>query len=150
LLAHKISKILLPIDGSEYSMRAVDYAIVEAKKEEDVELFAIHVVFIRQDYSLNFLAELGGGHVHTRIPEKIEKEIQGWFDIIKEKTDQNKLELRTDIVVGSKPVAWVVVDYAKVQNVANLKTIGCITLMYNNLSSMTCRYQTRGDLLQPS
>lgn len=94
-------------------MRAVDYAIVEAKKEEDVEMFAIHVVFIRQDYSLNFLAELGGGHVHTRIPEKIEKEIQGWFDIIKEKTDQNKLELRTDIVVGSKPVAWVVVDYAK-------------------------------------
>ena len=62
-MAHKISKILLPIDGSEYSMRAVDYAIVEAKKEEDVELFAIHVVFVRQDYSLDFLAELGGGHV---------------------------------------------------------------------------------------
>jgi hypothetical protein len=56
----KLSNILIPIDDSEFSMRAVDYGIALAKKEENVKLVALHVLFFREKSAISFMADLAG------------------------------------------------------------------------------------------
>jgi nucleotide-binding universal stress UspA family protein len=108
----KLSNILIPIDGSEFSMRAVDYGIVIAKKEENVQIVALHVLYFREKSAISFMADLAGSQARFQIPEKINLEIQQWFDKIKEKADQHRVSLRTDTVVSAKSVMRVIVDYA--------------------------------------
>ncbi|MFZ0512317.1 MAG: universal stress protein [Candidatus Nitrosopolaris sp.] len=109
----KFSKILIPIDGSEFSIRAVDYGIAMAKKEENVQLVALHVLFFREESSISFMASLSGAHASFEIPEKINQEIERWFDKIKEKTNQNEVQLKTDVVISAKPIIKIIVDYAE-------------------------------------
>ena len=108
----KLLNILIPIDGSEFSMRAVDYGIALAKKEENVKLIALHVLFFREKSAISFMADLAGSQASFQIPEKINLEIQEWFRIIREKADQNQVQLRTDTLVSAKPVMRSMVDYA--------------------------------------
>lgn len=91
----KISKILIPIDGSEFSTRAVDYAIAIAKGKENIQLVALHVLFFREETSISFMAGLSGSHATYQVPEKIRLEIQGWFDEIKEKVGQSNVQIHT-------------------------------------------------------
>jgi len=93
-------------------MRAVDYGIALAKKEENVELVALHVLFFRQKSAISFMADLAGSQATFQIPEKLNLEIQEWFGKAKEKADQNQVQLRTDTLVSAKPVMRAIVDYA--------------------------------------
>ena len=116
-------RILIPIDGSEDSNRAADYAIALAKKEEDVQLIALHHVFSRQEYAFGFFGELAGGHANIQVPEKIRAEVDQWFNRIREKIDRNKILLSTDIIVSSKHTVPLIVDYAN-ENKIDLIVIG--------------------------
>jgi nucleotide-binding universal stress UspA family protein len=93
-------------------MRAVDYGIVMAKKEEHVQLVALHVLFFREKSAISFMADLAGSKASFQIPEKLNLEIQRWFDKIKEKADQNQVQIRTDMVVSAKSVMKEIVAYA--------------------------------------
>jgi nucleotide-binding universal stress UspA family protein len=116
-------RILVPIDGSEESNRAADYAIALAKKEENVQLIALHHVFSRQEYSFEFFGELAGGHASIQVPEKIKVEVDQWFNRIREKIDQNKILLSTDTIVSSKHTVPLIVDYAE-ENKVDLIVVG--------------------------
>lgn len=59
------------------------------------------------------MAGLSGAHANFEIPEKISLEIERWFDKIREKANQNKVQLKTDLVVSAKPVVKVIVEYAE-------------------------------------
>ena len=109
----KLSNILIPIDGSEFSMRAVDYGIVLAKKEENVKLVVLHVLFFREKSAISFMANLAGSQATFQIPEKLNLEIQQWFVKVREKAEQSQVQLRTDIVVSSKPVTRAIVAQSK-------------------------------------
>ena len=89
-------KILVPIDGSEASKRAVDYVIRLAKKEqdEDVQIIVLHHVFSRQEYSVHFFADLLGGEAKIQVEQKIREEVEQWFDEIRKKIEQTKIVLR--------------------------------------------------------
>ncbi len=93
-------------------MRSVDYAIAVARKEESVHLVALHILFFREESSIEFIAKLSGTDANFEIPEKIKKEIDKWFDNAKEKANKNSIQLTTDIVISDKPVVKSILDYA--------------------------------------
>jgi hypothetical protein len=78
-------------------MRAVDYGIALAKKEENVKLVALHVLFFREKSAISFMADLAGTQATFQIPQKLNLEIQEWFGIARKKADQSQVQLRTDL-----------------------------------------------------
>ena len=73
-------------------MRAVDYGIVLAKKEENVKLVVLHVLFFREKSAISFMADLAGSQATFQIPEKLNLEIQQWFVKVREKAEQSQVQ----------------------------------------------------------
>jgi nucleotide-binding universal stress UspA family protein len=51
-----MTKVLVPVDGSEFSERALDYAIELAKREESID---IHLLSVQ--------IPIDSGHAHVRL-----------------------------------------------------------------------------------
>ena len=83
----QIRKILIPIDGSEYSFDAAKYAIRIAK-DEKAQLFCIHVITPQIPYG--YVAAATDGQYYEDIKDKVES----WFDKVK---DMAKAEDITDV-----------------------------------------------------
>ena len=81
----EFSRILLPIDGSESSMKAADYAIAIATKKgenNNAELIVLHVIHSEIKYVYSTYS-FGGSVNQNSIEEIIEdakKEAQTWLD----------------------------------------------------------------------
>lgn len=117
----EFSRILLPIDGSELSMKAADYAIAIARKKgenNNAELLALHVIHseIKHVYSTYY-----GGSVNQisieGIIEDTKRQAQAWFDKVQEEADENNVKLRREIIVNSGSIVGAVVDYAEHEGV---------------------------------
>jgi nucleotide-binding universal stress UspA family protein len=117
----EFSRILLPIDGSESSMKAADYAIAIARKKgenNNAELLALHVIHseIKHVYSTYY-----GGSVNQisfeGIIEDAKRQAQAWFDKVQEEADENNVKLRREIIVNSRSIVGAVVDYAEHEGV---------------------------------
>ena len=78
------SKILIPIDGSEFSTRAIDYAIAVARNRENVILVALYVVYFREESYINFMAEMSGKYTNFENPESKNNKIEKYFDKIRD------------------------------------------------------------------
>ena len=118
----KISKIIVPIDGSKNSMEAADYAVKMAEKYGS-EVSVVHVVNIDQ-----YLQSLGLYRLSYPDPikKKIEEakvEAQKWFTAITEKAEQRKIRVKTDVVDSPMSVVAAVVNYAEREK-ADLIVIG--------------------------
>ena len=117
----EFSRILLPIYGSEPSMKAADYAIAMARKKgenNNAELIALHVIHseIKHVYSTYY-----GGSVNQisieGIIEDAKRKAQAWFDKVQEEADENNVKLRREIIVNSRSIVGAVVDYAEHEGV---------------------------------
>lgn len=97
-------------------MRSVDYAVAIAKKEEPVQLVALHILFFREESSIEFVAKLSGTDADFEIPAKTKREIDKWFDEAKKKANNNFIQLTTDIVITDKPVVKSILEYADTKN----------------------------------
>jgi len=110
----RISKILAPIDGSESSLNAVDYAISIAKKN-NAQLTALHV--IRPEESYQYASDLALMTTPTSIDsmvQTVKQDFQKWFDIVKQKSNANNVQLKkTDTIVSPGSVVGTIVDYAE-------------------------------------
>jgi nucleotide-binding universal stress UspA family protein len=109
----QISRILIPIDGSESSMKAADYAIAIARKTggiDGAELIALNVIHseIKYVYMQNSV---------DGIIEDAKREAQKWFDKVQENADKNKVKLRREVIINPKSIVGAIVDYAEDQNV---------------------------------
>lgn len=84
------SKILVPIDGSEYSLRAADYAIITSIKNES-ELILLSVVpsMIRYGDSSGIF-----GAVPPTYFKKYEKEAKKWFNQIVNNIEKEGLQIK--------------------------------------------------------
>ena len=116
----KFSKILIPVDGSEESMNAADYAIAMAKKaDNDSQLIALHVLFSQTGYaySTNMFGLVTPSSINELLQDA-KHEAQQWFDKIKEKMYENgDVQLKTEVVVSPTSVVGAIVDYAERENV---------------------------------
>lgn len=107
----KISKIVVPIDGSKNSMEAADYAVKMAEKYGS-EVSAVHVVNIDQ-----YLQSLGLYRISY--PDSIKKKIdearaeaQKWFTEITRNAEQRKVRIKTDVIDSPLSVVAAIVNYA--------------------------------------
>jgi nucleotide-binding universal stress UspA family protein len=118
----KISRIVVPIDGSKNSMEAADYAVKMAEKYES-EVSVVHVVNIDQ-----YLQSLGLYRLSYPDPikKKIERaraEAEKWFAEITRNAEQRKVRVKTDVIDSPISVVAAIVDYAD-RDRADLIVIG--------------------------
>jgi nucleotide-binding universal stress UspA family protein len=125
MVVPKFSRILVPLDGSELSIKAAEYAISIAKKQGDDSgcsfLIALHVVYSSTGYAYSL--RLVSPNSIQNLLEKCKQEFQPWFDIIKEKASYNKnddktsLQLKTDIILSTTSIVEAIIDYAEREKV---------------------------------
>lgn len=124
---NKVSKILAPIDGSELSRRAADYAIFLSSKL-GTELCIIHVLG-NIPYELDvgnyglWSDELMSDGIKRILQEErgITKE---WFDEIKASANKKNIQvIKTELVTTRSSIESAIVDYAK-RNRIDLIVIG--------------------------
>lgn len=107
----QIRKILIPIDGSEYSLDAAKYAIRIAK-DEKAQLFCIHVITPQIPYG--YAAAATDGQYYEDIKDKVES----WFDKVKDMAKAEDIaDVKTEIFIDVKSVIESVIDYASRRNI---------------------------------
>lgn len=113
-----IKKILVPLDGSNCSIRAAKYAI-EAAKLQNAQIFFIHVIS-RIPYGFN----LPGSSV-DQYSEEAKNQAQSWIknviEIAKKEgahDDNNRVNyIKTDIFTDVNSVTQAIVDYSSKKNI---------------------------------
>jgi nucleotide-binding universal stress UspA family protein len=123
---NKISKILVPIDGSELSRRAADYAIFLSSKL-GTELCIIHVLN-NIPYEHNF-GTYGLYDIET--PDEIKQILQEerditkeWFDEIKASANKKNIQvIKTELVATRSSIESAIASYAE-RNRVDLIVIG--------------------------
>jgi nucleotide-binding universal stress UspA family protein len=118
----KISRIIVPIDGSKNSMKAADYAVKMAEKYGS-QVSVVHVVNIDQ-----YLQALGLYRVSYPDPikkkiEEAQAEAQKWFTEITRNAEQRKVRIKTDVIDSPISVVAAIVNYADREK-ADLIVIG--------------------------
>lgn len=102
----KINRILVPIDGSNYSMRAAKYAI-EVATLQKAQIFCIHVIA-----SLPYGYGVAGSSINEYF-EGAEKQAQCWFkSVIEMAKKKNINDVKTDIFTNAKSITGAIIDYA--------------------------------------
>jgi nucleotide-binding universal stress UspA family protein len=117
-----VSKVVVPIDGSQDSMRAAEYAVKLAGLH-GADLSVVYVVNVDQ-----YLQSLGLYRISYPDPikkkiEEAREEAQKWFTEISKNAEQKKLRIKTDVLDTPLSVVASVVNYADREN-ADLIVIG--------------------------
>jgi nucleotide-binding universal stress UspA family protein len=108
----QISKILVPIDGSENSMEAADYAVKMAEKYGAL-VTAIHVVNIDQNLQLLGIHRLSYPEPIRNKIEELRAEVKAWFGEITKKAEMRNVRVKTEIIEDSPmSVVSTIVNYA--------------------------------------
>jgi nucleotide-binding universal stress UspA family protein len=101
----QIKKILVPIDGSEYSFNAAKYAIKLAK-DENAQLYCIHVIG-----SVPYGFE-SSPHAIDQYFKDLEQKVQLWFDKIKDMAkNEGILGIKTETFTDVRSVIGSIIDY---------------------------------------
>jgi nucleotide-binding universal stress UspA family protein len=101
------------MDGSESSMRAADYAIEMAKKDES-ELISLYVVVSQLGYAYSS-GDLGLAtpNAINELLEKSKQEARKWFDEIEKKATARGVKVKTEMVASPTSIVPAIVDYAE-------------------------------------
>jgi nucleotide-binding universal stress UspA family protein len=116
-------KVLVCVDGSEPSMKAADYALMQAK-QHGAELIALNVVVSQLGYA--YSAGTFGLVTPSTINDLLEKskqEAQKWFDDIGKNAAAKGVNLRTEVVASPTSVVPAIVEYAE-KNKVDLIVVG--------------------------
>jgi nucleotide-binding universal stress UspA family protein len=114
----QIKKILVPIDGSSYSMRAAKYAI-EVSKLQKSHILCMHII-AKIPYGFVY----AGGASIEQYFEDIKNQSQSWFNqIIKIGEDSGIKDIKTHILINVLSVTDEIIKYAK-DNFIDLIVIG--------------------------
>lgn len=110
----RFSRILIALDGSEPSIKATEYGIEIAKKSNNSQLIALHVIHsqIKYLYSSNVATLVTSNTIDT-IADTAKQEAQKWLAKIKEKADQNEVKLKIEFIVDPASVVGAIIDYAE-------------------------------------
>lgn len=115
---NRISKILVAIDGSELSMKAVDLALEMAKKESispqkiGSELTALTVLDVSKPrrFLSSFIAAPTYG---LRELEEERNAAKDWMDAVQKKAEERNIRFRSEIIEGLVSAEATIVDYAE-------------------------------------
>jgi nucleotide-binding universal stress UspA family protein len=123
---NNISKILVPIDGSELSRKAADYAILLSSKL-DTDLFVIHVLNdIPYEHNVDAygLYDIETPNEIKQILQEARQMTKEWFDKIKASANEKNIQVtKAELVTTRSSIESAIVDYAK-RNHVDLIVIG--------------------------
>lgn len=104
--ARKFGKILVAVDGSESSMRAVDVAISLATTYDSAltALYVIHVPFGDSLYPRSMW--------HKEFMEEIDEETQEWFEDIQKRGKESGIEIESKMTETNKSIPSEIARYA--------------------------------------
>jgi nucleotide-binding universal stress UspA family protein len=108
--------ILVAIDGSESSMKAVDYAIELAKKEDNSRLTVLNILDMdtaKQVSSSIITAPTYGLEEY----ELNKKAVLEWLDVIKRKCENEGIQTETKVIGGPSPIPDSIIIHAENENV---------------------------------
>jgi nucleotide-binding universal stress UspA family protein len=101
-----LRKILVPIDGSQFSLDAAKYAIKIAKGD-NAQLICIYLI---TTLTLEYATP------PTR--ENLKKEAESWFNTIKDIAKTSSLsEVKTEILMDVHSIVESIVDYATIEKI---------------------------------
>ena len=110
----EIRNILVPIDGSEYSLHAAQYAARIARNEK-VQLFCIHIVNPRMPYGY---ATPAASSKESQNYEDIKHKVESWFDIVRNMAKVEGIpDIKTEIFIDVKSIIESIIDYATRKNI---------------------------------
>ena len=121
-----ISKILVPIDGSEFSRKAADYAILLSSKL-NADLFVIHVlddVPYEHNVGAFGLYDIETPDEIKQILEEARGVTRKWFDDIKTSAKEKNIHvIKTELVTTRSSIDSAIVNYGE-RNLVDLIIIG--------------------------
>jgi nucleotide-binding universal stress UspA family protein len=116
-------KILVCVDGSESSIKAVDYALIMAE-QNDAPVIALNVIVSYLGYARSAPAfGLVAPSAMNDLIEKSKQEAQGWFESIGKKAATKSIKLLTEVVASVTSAVPAIVDYAD-RNKVDLIVVG--------------------------
>ena len=118
----QISKIVVPIDGSEKSMEAADYAVKMAERYGS-EVAVVYVIHMDQNLELLGIYRLSGPDSIKKKMDEARAEAQKWFAEIVRNAEQRKVRVKTDVIEFPMSVVGTIVEYAVSEN-ADVIVIG--------------------------
>jgi nucleotide-binding universal stress UspA family protein len=122
LAQQQISKIVVPIDGSEKSMEAADYAVKMAERYGS-EVAVVYVIHMDQNLELLGIYRLSGPDPKKKKLDEAKAEAQKWFAEISRNAEQRKVHVKTDVIEFPMSVIATIVEYA-VSEKADVIVIG--------------------------
>jgi nucleotide-binding universal stress UspA family protein len=117
-------KILVPADGSNASVNALNYAAHLVELEgEDAELLVIHVLEdVKQGGAIGLQAKYGNVRLVEGFKRTRREAALRWLKPIEEAAKKKGIQLKTEVLDGDSEVE-VIIDYAK-KNSVDLIVIG--------------------------
>jgi nucleotide-binding universal stress UspA family protein len=116
------SKILIPMDGSDYSFNAAEYAIDLARRyESEITLISIVASKVRYGASSGVFGAIPPSYLN-----RYENEAKKWFNrvLIKVKKDGLKIKkIKTDVITTPMSIVSTILQYAQ-KDEADLIVIG--------------------------
>ena len=118
-ISHKRStKILVPIDGSANSMKAVEYGI-DLAQIYGCELVALHVLYSQSGFA--FHTETVTGTITTSSLEDLNiearREAEKWFDEVYDIAEKNRIKIKTEVVLTVISIVEAILSYAEKERV---------------------------------
>ncbi|MEM2760991.1 MAG: universal stress protein [Nitrososphaerales archaeon] len=104
----QVKKILVPIDGSEASLRTAKYALMLAN-QLNAPIVLLHVISIPQ--FPRYFKSVDQYYKVARI------EAESWFDVIKNLPESKNLKITTKIITGAISVVESIIEYARNEDV---------------------------------
>jgi nucleotide-binding universal stress UspA family protein len=119
-----LRKILVPVDGSTASVKALQYATHLAElKANDAQLMVVHVLEdVKQGGAIGLQAKYGNVRLVEGFKRARRKAALEWLEQIEVAAERKKIRLKTEVLDGDSKVK-VIIDYAK-KNSIDLIVIG--------------------------
>ena len=112
------SKILIPVDGSINSMKAIDYAVDLADKYKS-ELLALHVLYSQSGFA--FHKETVAGAITSSslndLNLEAKQEAEKWFEEINKKAERRNVQIKTEVVFTVISIVEGILTYAEKENI---------------------------------
>jgi nucleotide-binding universal stress UspA family protein len=110
-------RILVPLDGSDSSLRAARYAINIAKMAR-AQVICVHAVV-----NTPYLEYKGAGLVIARYLEEAKRHAEMWYDDVREMAAKDGIDIAAETVLDVASTADAIVNYAE-RKKADLIVIG--------------------------
>jgi nucleotide-binding universal stress UspA family protein len=113
-----IRKVLVPVDGSSISVKALQYAIHLAGLEgSEAELIVVHILEdVKQGGAIGLQAKYGNVRLVEGFKRARRDAALEWLEQVEVAAKKKGIRLKTEVLDGSSKVK-VIIDYAKKNNV---------------------------------